>query len=142
VTAVTAEAVADLLQARPNASGWMARCPAHEDRSPSLSIGTGRDGRTLLNCFGGCSLEAVCAALKISVSDLFPTPGALTAKPRAVREAEDAIRDLRSRLTPRERTLEVTVILCPREDLDAAIARGLALAVEGEIVQVAFEGQR
>ncbi len=55
-------------------TGWLARCPAHEDGSPSLSIGTGRDGRVLLKCHAGCSLEAIAHAAQISVSDLFTSP--------------------------------------------------------------------
>ena len=34
--------------------GYMARCPNHDDHTPSLSIREGRDGRILLHCFGGC----------------------------------------------------------------------------------------
>lgn len=43
--------------------GWVARCPAHQDREPSLSIGQGADGRVLLHCFAGCDFGAVVAAL-------------------------------------------------------------------------------
>lgn len=42
----------------------MAHCPAHGDRTPSLSISHGTDGRTLVHCFGGCPQEAVVAALR------------------------------------------------------------------------------
>ncbi len=40
------------------------RCPAHDDRSPSLSVAEGRDGRLLLRCFTGCSFKDVVAALR------------------------------------------------------------------------------
>ena len=53
---------------------WMACCPAHEDRTPSLSISAGDDGRVLLNCFAGCGVEAVLAALGLDLSDLYVTP--------------------------------------------------------------------
>jgi hypothetical protein len=49
----------------------MAKCPAHEDNNPSLSIGEGNDGRTLLHCHAGCTAEAICAAVGIRPSDLF-----------------------------------------------------------------------
>jgi 5S rRNA maturation endonuclease (ribonuclease M5) len=52
----------------------MARCPAHDDHHPSLSICLGEDGRILLYCHAGCSLEAICAAMHIEVRDLFPEP--------------------------------------------------------------------
>jgi len=51
--------------------GWTGRCPAHEDDRPSLSIGMGEDGRVLLRCFAGCSLDAILAALRLDVADLF-----------------------------------------------------------------------
>lgn len=41
----------------------MACCPAHEDRSPSLSLTDGDDGRLLLKCHAGCDFRAVEAAL-------------------------------------------------------------------------------
>lgn len=49
-----------------------ARCPAHEDRSPSLSIAEGADGRALLHCHAGCETSAVVAALGLEWSALFP----------------------------------------------------------------------
>jgi hypothetical protein len=50
----------------------MARCPAHDDREPSLSIRSGNDGRVLLHCHPGCSPEEVVKAAGIRMSDLFP----------------------------------------------------------------------
>ncbi len=52
-------------------NGWIARCPAHNDTRPSLSISTGEDGRTLLHCHAGCPVESICAALGIRANDLF-----------------------------------------------------------------------
>lgn len=42
---------------------WMACCPAHDDRDPSLSI-TERDGRLLVKCMAGCPQSSVIDALK------------------------------------------------------------------------------
>jgi hypothetical protein len=39
----------------------MACCPAHDDRNPSLSVRRAPDGRVLVHCFAGCSLDAVLA---------------------------------------------------------------------------------
>ena len=58
---------------RPKRSGngqWNARCPAHDDRNPSLSIGEGDEGRILLECHAGCETAAVCAALDLTMADL------------------------------------------------------------------------
>ena len=49
--------------------GWKARCPSHEDRSPSLSIRRGRRW-WLTHCFAGCTVEQVCAAVGLTVADL------------------------------------------------------------------------
>jgi len=49
--------------ARRSGNSWQARCPAHDDRNPSLSL-TERDGRLLVHCHAGCSQEAVIEALR------------------------------------------------------------------------------
>jgi len=51
---------------------WIARCPAHDDRNPSLSIKEGENGAVLLKCFAGCDIAAVVAAMGLELSDLFP----------------------------------------------------------------------
>lgn len=58
-----------------NAVGrWIAQCPAHEDRSPSLTIRLADDGRILLHCFAGCDTESVLGAIGVQFSELFPEP--------------------------------------------------------------------
>ena len=47
----------------------MCRCPAHEDRNPSLSV-TQRDGQVLVNCHAGCTQEAVLEALAAQGLDI------------------------------------------------------------------------
>lgn len=69
---MTAEDFANLLDARRSGEGWMAKCPAHEDRTASLSVGEGRDGRVLVSCFAGCSVYAITSAVGIELTDLFP----------------------------------------------------------------------
>lgn len=44
--------------------GWIACCPAHDDSTASLSIGVGKNGNVLLNCFAGCAFEEVVDALE------------------------------------------------------------------------------
>jgi hypothetical protein len=52
--------------------GWSCRCPAHNDRIPSLSIDAGDDGQALVYCFAECTPEAITAAVGLTVRDLFP----------------------------------------------------------------------
>ena len=61
----------------PKQSGagrWMCKCPAHEDRGPSLSIRETEDGRVLIHCFAGCGSGDVLAAIGLRMSDLFDKP--------------------------------------------------------------------
>jgi DNA primase len=60
----TAETIATALGGRKFGSGWTARCPAHEDRKPSLSISSGRDGKVLVRCHAGCDQRDVIAILR------------------------------------------------------------------------------
>ena len=53
----------------------MAKCPAHEDRTASLSINTGDDGRVLIRCHAGCELDAILHAVHLERRDLFPQNG-------------------------------------------------------------------
>ena len=52
---------------------YMALCPAHQDRSQSLSLSQADDGRILMHCFAGCHIEDVCSAIGLEVKDLFPS---------------------------------------------------------------------
>lgn len=58
-------------QPRQAQGGTMARCPAHDDRNPSLSVREAAEGRVLLYCFAGCQTVDVVAALGLSMRDLF-----------------------------------------------------------------------
>ena len=63
---------AGLERVRRTGGGCLARCPAHEDHEPSLSISLGRDGRILLHCWAGCETSDVLAALGLRWADLRP----------------------------------------------------------------------
>ncbi len=57
------------------ADRWIARCPSHEDRTPSLSIRETDDGTILLKCFAGCGAAGIVAAVGMELRDLFPPRG-------------------------------------------------------------------
>jgi len=71
---VSAANVVDRLQGvrSTGPNRWIAKCPAHEDRSPSLSVRELDDGRVLLHDFGGCGAADVVAAIGLEFKDLFP----------------------------------------------------------------------
>ncbi len=65
-------------------TGWEAHCPAHNDRTPSLSVGEGSDGQALVHCHAGCDVEKVVAELGLAMGDLFPEPDQRDERPRIV----------------------------------------------------------
>jgi putative DNA primase/helicase len=60
---MSAASIANHLHGKKSGSGWIARCPAHDDRNPSLSLREA-DGKILVHCHAGCEQRAVVAALK------------------------------------------------------------------------------
>lgn len=65
------ELAARLERVRHLRSGnYSARCPAHPDRSPSLTFRDGARG-VVMRCWAGCELEAIANALNLHVGDLF-----------------------------------------------------------------------
>jgi hypothetical protein len=139
------EAVLGKFGARRVGASWQAHCPsplhAHGDRHPSLHISEGQDQRTIIHCFSGCDTASILAAMELSFRDLFPDSGrSQQSTPPIVRSAGRKMADLRARLTLREREiLEPVIITTTRENLDYAIARGLALSVEGDLCQIELE---
>ena len=51
---MTAEPIARALGGRKAGGYWMARCPAHDDREPSLSISASNEGKVLVRCHAEC----------------------------------------------------------------------------------------
>jgi len=66
--------IVNKFDAKPCKGGFVAHCPSHNDKTPSLSITEGQDGRILMKCFAGCTIEKICADMQIKVSDLFVKP--------------------------------------------------------------------
>lgn len=58
--------------ARTGPGTWKACCPAHEDRSPSMSVRELPDGRILVHCFAGCGVDEILGAVGLDFDALFP----------------------------------------------------------------------
>jgi hypothetical protein len=69
---MTTETVLERLKGvkRTGEKTWMACCPAHADKNPSLSISEGAAGKILVKCFAGCASENVAGALGLKMADL------------------------------------------------------------------------
>jgi hypothetical protein len=97
--------------------GWMAKCPAHPDKTPSLSVKAMSDGRTLLHCFGGCATGDVLAAIGLEFRDVMPARLGDFPRARPGFTASDALRAL---------ALESSVVAIAASDL----AQGRPMSVE------------
>jgi len=84
--------------------GWSAKCPAHDDRNPSLSVGVGADGRALLTCHAGCSLDAIVSALGLTQRDLFECGSTSRANGRTAYRATSSWQTLDAAIADLSRT--------------------------------------
>jgi hypothetical protein len=67
-----ARILARLRDPKPAGAGkYTARCPAHDDRHASLSVGTGDGHRALLHCHSGCGVEEIVGAIGLTLADLY-----------------------------------------------------------------------
>lgn len=87
----TAAELARALGGRRSGSGWMACCPAHEDRHPSLAINDGPAGELLFYCHAGCSQAQVLSALREAGIVLESEPAARIVATYDYRDATDAL---------------------------------------------------
>lgn len=61
----SAEEIASILGKRERSGkDWKCRCPAHEDKNPSLSLRDGDDGKLVAHCYAGCSWEQIAKELE------------------------------------------------------------------------------
>ena len=70
---MNAQDITKVLGGHWHGSYGTARCPAHDDREPSLSIRDGVDGEPVFNCFAGCDWRDIKDALR--VDGLLPERG-------------------------------------------------------------------
>jgi len=131
---------------------WLATCPAHPDRKPSLSIRVA-DGKILLHCFAGCDSDAVLAALGLSWRDLHadtarpweapgyyrPTPA--PERPTTPLEARERWQGWWDRATPHHRLLK-TYLQARGLSIDPPPSLRLATWGDQPVMLVRVEGPR
>jgi len=65
--------ILERLDCKPNGKNkYLARCPSHDDRSPSLAIEELEGGKVVLHCFAGCETYDIVTSIGLEMSDLFP----------------------------------------------------------------------
>jgi hypothetical protein len=75
---------------------WQARCPSHDDKTPSMTIRAMDDGRLLIHCFAGCSALDIVESVGLSMTDLFPEPLGDFKPVRAPFSATDVLRTMKT----------------------------------------------
>lgn len=83
---------------------WQALCPAHDDKSPSLTITEIEDGTVLLKCWAGCSANEIVSSIGLGLKDLFPRTEH-TYKPSKLKPSKRAIAHEQLIITIAEATL-------------------------------------
>lgn len=68
----TANILSRLKNVKQRRDGWIALCPAHSDKQPSLSISEAEDGKVLLHCHAGCRTEDILNMIGLTMADLYP----------------------------------------------------------------------
>jgi putative DNA primase/helicase len=63
---MSAQFIARALGGQRAGSSWLAPCPAHDDRTPSLALRDGDAGRVLVHCYAGCDGEAVAQQIIVA----------------------------------------------------------------------------
>jgi hypothetical protein len=51
-------------------NNWIACCPAHDDKNPSLTVGVGDNGGIIVKCFPGCSFEEIISSLGLQAHEM------------------------------------------------------------------------
>jgi hypothetical protein len=119
---MTADAFADLLRARSaGRRRWMARCPAHSDRNPSLGISEAPGGAILLRCHRGCATDAILRAMKLQWRDLYTGAYPSRAQRGAIQESRESKQ--RAGLLFREAAVDLHLLESTVNHLGAELAR-------------------
>ncbi len=120
---------------RTGSGTWLACCPAHADKSPSMTVRELEDGRVLLHCFAGCDVGAVLGALGLEFGDLYPPNPVAQARPlRRPFPAADVLEVLmHDALTLQQIAVELQDVCRPSH---APMLRGIASRVSAAMGMV------
>lgn len=110
---------------------WSARCPAHADKAPSLSLREAPDGAVLIHCFAGCEVFEIIAAIGLEFHDLFPPRGKPTSAPKRIARLLTAQQALELLAT------EMTLVVVAAGN----VAHGVTLS-EADLERVLLAGAR
>lgn len=84
---------------RTGTGSYLACCPAHDDKSPSMTLREAEDGRILIHCFSGCEPLDILGAIGLELTDLFPERQADALRIRKPWNANDILKALSYEIT-------------------------------------------
>jgi hypothetical protein len=136
--------IAGLERVRRTGPGrYVARCPAHKDRTASLSIRELDDGRVLVHCFASCLVTDVVAAAGVTMEDLFPPRTATAGSGQRAERRPFSVRDLMDALASELGVAWVLLAdlaagreIVPKDRERAALARDRCAALVEELRHV------
>jgi len=116
---------------------WMACCPSHQDKNPSMTVSEGNDGRILVHCFSQqCGIDDITASVGLEVKDLMPENlGFHRIKPLRIgvnpKDAMCAVRDDMTSFLIWAKTIQRGEVLTGTDTLEMAKAIGrIQMAIE------------
>lgn len=107
-------------RATRHSGGYLGHCPAHRDRTPSLSIGSGEGGKLLLKCHAGCEFTQILQALGIADGDARISPLSALQTATDDRKSERAVK----------RIWNDTALVQPGDPVDRYLRRTRGLALD------------
>jgi phage/plasmid primase-like uncharacterized protein len=82
---------------------WMACCPVHDDRAPSVSIKLESDNKILIKCFAGCDTKSIVSAVGLTIGDLMPLNLRHAANGRRLKPSAAELEKIRKAKAERQR---------------------------------------
>ena len=65
--------VSRLFKAKKTGSdSWVACCPIHDDKNPSMTVREAENGKILIHCFAGCEINDILASIGLTIQDVMP----------------------------------------------------------------------
>lgn len=123
---------------------YQACCPAHEDKSPSLSITEGDKGQVVFHCFGGCEKQAILDSVGLNWVDLYPRDSTFAGSGKGIQTGRSPLPGW-ARPASRERlqhSLQMLFLLCAEAYPEGSEQRDQAVTLMAEASELLRDGER
>jgi hypothetical protein len=111
---------------RISGSGWRVDCPTGHRSRGTLSVTEGDDGRALLFCHAGCTIDEILAGLGLQKQDLYIRQDPVNATPQQKREWREKVRQSGWKIALELLPLEILIVQCAAVQLTTGKPLNLA----------------